>query len=305
MDLTDLKTFLKVAETGSFSVAAQQLHVTQPAVSKRLANLENEFGTTLLERLPRDVRLTFAGKKLKIRGENILRDVEITRSEIKNLSTAITGPLSIATSHHIGLHHLPKEIRKYLKAYPQVELDLHFLASEAIENALLSGEIELALLTLPLTANQLLCYQQLWHDPLCFVVAKEHPLAKFGDHSNNKISPSSHSVSLGELTNYRAFLPGIESVTFKLVSNLFADNDIILRPTVPTNYLETIKMMVSVGLGWGVLPKTMVDNTLVRLNVAGELSRNLGVVYDTRRNLSNPGKAMLEQLLTRPVPNRQ
>jgi DNA-binding transcriptional LysR family regulator len=257
---------------------------------------------------------------LKARGENILRDVENTRSEIKNLSNAITGPLSIATSHHIGLHHLPEEIRKFLKNYPQVELDLHFLASEAIESAVLSGEVELALLTLPLTENHLLSYQQLWHDPLCFVVAREHPLAKYGFDSSEEIlslasissdnekhgkpGKNSHQRSircLTELTNYRAFLPCTESVTFQLISNLFNARKIKLGPVVPTNYLETIKMMVSVGLGWGVLPTTMLDDSLLKLAVADEMSRKLGVVCDTRRNLSNPARTMLNQLSAKEI----
>jgi DNA-binding transcriptional LysR family regulator len=296
VDLTDLKTFLSVAETGSFSVTAKQLHVTQPAVSKRLANLENHLGIALIERLPRDARLTFAGKLLKTRGELILREIDNTQSAIQNLSKTVIGPLSIATSHHIGLHHLPAEIRKYLKDHPQVELDLHFLASEAIETALLSGEAELALLTLPLAENPLLCYQPLWHDPLYFVVGKDHPLAINGSSDDKVTSDTGNKKLLVQLTKYRAFLPGTESVTFQLISRLFSANKLSLQPTVPTNYLETIKMMVSVGLGWGVLPVTMLDDSLVKLPTAAELSRELGVVYDMRRNLSNPARAMLAQL---------
>lgn len=292
MDLADLKTFLKIAETGSFSAAAEHMHVTQPAISKRLVNLENALGATLIERLPRNARLTQAGELLKTRAEHILREIENTQAEIHNLSKTVTGQLSIATSHHIGLHRLPAQIRKYLKQFPQVDLDLHFLASEEAEKALLAGDVELALLTLPDLEHELLNYKLLWHDPLFFVVGRDHPLAVQPDRENQISDPEIFS----QLTQYRAFLPGTETMTFQVISSLFSARKLNLRPTIPTNYLETIKMMVSVGLGWGVLPETMLDNTLVKLPVNANLSRELGVVYDKRRKLSKAAIALLDQL---------
>ena len=292
MDLTDLKTFLKIAETGSFSAAAERLHVTQPAVSKRLANLEQNFGTLLVERLPRNAKLTQAGELLRLRAEHIIREVDNTQAEIQNLNDKVIGTLHIATSHHIGLHRLPEEVRRYLKTYPQVELDMQFLTSEEAEEALLASDVELALMTLPQKQGDVLEYHVIWQDQLHFVTGHDHPLNSKLDSSELKTD----RALLKYLTEYRAFLPGAETVTFQLISKLFNQHDLVLKPCMPTNYLETIKMMVSVGLGWGVLPKTMIDHSLVTLHTKMPLFRNLGAVFDKRRQLSSPAAAFLEQL---------
>ncbi len=291
MDIADLRTFLKVAETGSFSKAAEQLHVTQPAISKRLASLEQQLNTSLLERLPRNARLTPAGQLFKVRAEHILREIDNTKAEIQNLTQEVTGTLSIATSHHIGLHRLPKQIRKFLRTFPDVELDLHFLASEEAEKALFAADVELALLTLPAVTRDRLEYCCIWQDPLHFVVGPEHPLAR-------KIAagPMLPDGLLRELTKFRAILPGSESMTYQLISALFTESKLALKSNMPTNYLETIKMMVSVGLGWGVLPATMIDKSLVRLPIDAGIRRDLGVVVDKRRQLSKAADAFLAQL---------
>ncbi len=284
MDLIDLKTFIKVAETGSFSIAADELHVTQPAVSKRLANLERTFSTALIERLPRKARLTEAGKLLKIRAEHIIREVENTQAIIHNLRQSVSGTLCIATSHHIGLHRLPEQIRTFVKGYPEVDFDLRFLASEDAEHAVLSAEVELALITLPEVQQPLIEYLQIWNDELLFVVSPDHSLA------------SLESPTLLDLHGYRALLPEAHTITFQKIAALFQTENLQISPSIPTNYLETIKMMVSVGLGWGMLPRSMLDNSMKVLPISEKLNRNLGVIYDKRRTLSRAAEAFLGQL---------
>ncbi|WP_020408835.1 LysR family transcriptional regulator [Hahella ganghwensis] len=284
MDLVDLKTFIKVAETGSFSAAAEQMHVTQPAVSKRLANLEQTFSTPLIERLPRNARLTEAGKLLKVRAEHIIREVENTQTLIQNLHENVGGTLSIATSHHIGLHRLPEQIRRFVRDYPDVDFDLRFLASEEAEQAVLNGDVEAALMTLPDTQNPLLHYHPLWQDDLKFVVSNEHPLS------------SRPHPKLEDLTCYRAILPATHTITFQKISTIFQQHQLQLRSSIPTNYLETIKMMVSVGLGWSVLPESMLDNSLCLLEINQPLKRELGVIHDNRRTLSKAARAFLNQV---------
>ncbi|MDH5778224.1 MAG: LysR family transcriptional regulator, partial [Gammaproteobacteria bacterium] len=130
MDLNNLTTFVAVAETGSFSQTSEQLFLTQPAISKRIAALEDELGTSLFDRIGRSVSLTEAGQALLPRAHKILLEVEDSRRAISNLSGNISGKLSIGTSHHIGLHRLPPVLRQFNIAYPDVELDIHFMDSE-------------------------------------------------------------------------------------------------------------------------------------------------------------------------------
>ena len=148
MDTANLQAFLAVADTGSFSRAAEQLHLTQPAVSKRIAMLEQQLDARLFDRIGRHVSLTEAGLALQPRAQQVLSLMNDTRRALSNLSSEVSGRLSIATSHHIGLHRLPPVLREFTRRHPQVSFDIQFLDSEVAYDKVLHGEIELAVITL-------------------------------------------------------------------------------------------------------------------------------------------------------------
>jgi len=287
MDFANLQAFIAVAEQHSFSLASQQLFLTQPAISKRIAALESELGTPLFDRIGRQVQLTEAGKALLPRARQILQELEDSRREIRNLSGKIAGRLSLGTSHHIGLHRLPGVLRTYTRDYPEVELDLQFMDSEQVCRDVLHGELELGVVTLPLSPPTELKTQPVWADPLAVVVSADHPLA----HNTN--------VTTAMLLEYPAILPMRGTFTRELVEQAFqrADSDHALQVKLATNYLETIKMMVSIGLGWSVLPRTMLSKELYAVHIPQlELQRQLGVVWHAGRTLSNAASAMLSCL---------
>ena len=105
-----------VAETGSFSLAAEKLHLTQPAVSKRVALLEEQLGTGLLDRIGRNISLTEAGQALLPHALAVQRELDAAQQSVRDLSGAVAGRLRIATSHHIGLHRLPPVLSAFSKA---------------------------------------------------------------------------------------------------------------------------------------------------------------------------------------------
>jgi DNA-binding transcriptional LysR family regulator len=285
MDTAGLRTFITAAELESFSHAADQLYLTQPAVSKRVATLENELGTPLFDRIGRRIFLTEAGRELLPRAKSILYEIEDSRRLITNLSSAVSGRLSIGTSHHIGLHRLPPVLRNYSAQYPDVELDLHFMDSEAACRAVLSGELELGIVTLPPDPISDLETEIIWPDPLSIVVNKNHPLA------------TQQKTKLLDLANTPAILPAHGTYTRELLEQAFEPKGLTLKTGMTTNYLETIKMMVSVGLGWSVLPETMLSAEIVALDVKGiTISRQLGFVFHPRHTLSNAATAIIETL---------
>ena len=110
MDFAALKAFIAVAETGSFSAAAGRLFLTQPAVSKRIAALENELDARLFDRIGRTVALTEAGVALLPRAQKLLLELEDSIRTISSLSAETRGRLRFATSHHIGLYCLPSTL---------------------------------------------------------------------------------------------------------------------------------------------------------------------------------------------------
>ncbi len=285
MDTANLQTFIVAAELKSFSLAAEQLYLTQPAVSKRVATLEAELGAALFDRIARRVSLTEAGRALLPRARAILHEIEDSRRLISNLTGTVAGQLSIGTSHHIGLHRLPPVLRRFSKAYPDVALDLRFMDSEAACRAVQTGDLELGIVTLPLEPLADLKSELIWPDPLDIVVAREHPLAK------------KSRLGFQQLAAHPAILPSPGTYTRQLLERSVVQAGEKLGAGMTTNYLETIKMMVGVGLGWSVLPRSMLNGELLALKIRGiKLVRQLGAVYHQARTLSNAASAMIDTL---------
>ena len=284
MEIDTLKAFLAVANAGSFSHAADRMHLTQPAISKRIAQLEQQLDARLFDRIGRTVRLTEAGHALVSRAKLNLQQIEDTERAIRNLSGEVGGQLSLATSHHVGLWRLPPVLNNYISSYPGVTLDLHFMDSEVAHERIIHGELEMAIITLAPTTHDRLIAEPIWRDELVFVCSPTHELA------------SKKSVTINELAEYAAILPDMTTFTGRIVKGMFEDHDLHLEVGMSTNYLETIKMLIGVGLGWSVLPSAMVGDDVVVLDIEIDIARTLGVIHQVNRTLSNAGEAFIELL---------
>ncbi|TDB02906.1 LysR family transcriptional regulator [Halomonas marinisediminis] len=285
MDTQSLQAFLAVADSGSFSRAAEQLHLTQPAVSKRIAVLETQIDARLFDRIGRRVTLTEAGRVLLPRAREILVMVSDSRRALGNLAGAVGGSLTLATSHHIGLHRLPPLLKAYTRDHPDVRLDLHFLDSEEAYQGVLDGSLEIAVVTLAPHPDPQLEAVPLWVDRLCFVCAHDHPLAQ------------RQHLALDELCDFDAVLPGPQTFTRELIETRFEAAGLRLPVALSTNYLETLKMMTAIGLGWSLLPERLVAGELHELAVDHPpIHRPLGYLVHRNRTLSNAARAMLAAL---------
>lgn len=285
MDIPALQALVAVAETGSFSRASEQLFITQPAISKRIAALEAELDVVLIDRLGRDTRLTEAGDNLLVSARRILADIASSREAVRSLNHAVGGRLKLATSHHIGIHRLPPVLKAYTQAYPQVDLDLMFMDSEHACELVSEGSIELAVVTLPDHPADNLHTKLIWDDPLAIVCANDHPLVEL------------KNVSSKQLALHPAVLPARGTVTRGIVLEAIAPHDVNISTSLETNYLETIKMMVSVGLGWSALPLSMVDDSLTALPTKSiKMRRVLGSVRVADRTLGRAANALLDLL---------
>jgi len=148
LDTEALRAFIIVANSGSFSIAASQLGLTQPAVSKRIAQLESQLGTKILDRVSKKVALNEAGRTLLPKARSALQQLDEAYQAVIELEGNIAGTLSIAFSHHIGLHRLPPFLKQFFASQPQVHLDIEFAESEQAYTRLREGSSELALITL-------------------------------------------------------------------------------------------------------------------------------------------------------------
>jgi DNA-binding transcriptional LysR family regulator len=231
MDFEALRAFVAVAETGSFSRAAAQIYLTQPAVSKRIGTLEAALGTRLFDRIGRGIHLTEAGRILLVRAQTILSQVEDAKRSLPAQSGPVSGELSMATSHHVGLHRLPAVLKRFHQAYSEVTLDLHFMDSEVACSAIQQGQLELAVVTLPPRDYANIERVRVWDDPLEIVVGRSHPLAR-----RTRIKPTN-------LVEYPAILPGPGTYTREIVLAALAPIRHELNVAMSTNYLEVLRML--------------------------------------------------------------
>ncbi len=286
MDTQTLNAFLAVAEHASFSEAAQRLHLTQPAISKRIASLEQQLDCKLFDRIGRHIHLTEAGQALLPNARKILQDIREAQQQISDLrDREVSGRLNMGISHHVGLHRRPPVLREYARRFPEGQLDIDFMDSEQAHQLILHGEMDLAVITLAPSKEAQLSFIPVWEDPLLVTVAQDHPLA------------SQKGVSLEELAKYTALPPGLNTYTGQIIKNLFDAAGLKMEVGMATNYLETIKVMVSIGLGWSILPTSMLDDSVCKLELRGHhLSRTLGCVHHRSRSLSRAAEAFIELL---------
>jgi DNA-binding transcriptional LysR family regulator len=286
MDTQNLRAFLLVAQQGSFSGAAEKLHLTQPAVSKRIALLEEHLEVELFDRIGRNVSLTEAGRALMPFAQSVEQELRAAEQAVRDLDGDVTGNLQLATSHHIGLHRLPPVLSQFKQRFPAVHIDIDFMDSEQAYELIMQGGVELAVVTLAPREEASVITLPVWEDPLDFMVAADHPLAVAGG-----------ATDLKTLAAHPAVLPGLNTYTGQIVKRLFDRHGLELQVSMATNYLETIRMLASVGLGWTVLPRTMRDDGLTCLQVRrARIERTLGIVYHRRRSLSRAARAFVETL---------
>ena len=287
MDIQNIRAFLMVADTGSFSRAAERLFITQPAVSKRISTLEFSLDCQLFDRLGKTIQLTQAGEALIPCYQRIIAEINESERIISNLRTSVSGHLKFGTSHHIGLHRLPPILRQYTNDFPEVELDIQFMDSEQAAALILKGSIELALITLPESIDKPFTIIPIWSDPMECVVSKDHVLAK------------QNYVSKKQLAEHGVLLQSHSTHTRDIIDHalkLDSKTKIIME----SNYLETIKAMIQNNLGWGVLPESMIDDSLHKIRLKGvKMERHLGVLLHGSRTLSSPATELLGTLKIR------
>lgn len=274
MNLAAFEAFIKVMETGSISMAAELLFITQPAVTKRIHSLEEYFGVKLFESAGRGVQATHAAHSLLPKVKNWLNELGDIHHTLSHEQEQVQGKLKIGTSHHIGLHHLPQHLRNYVQKFPEVTLDVHFVDSEQAHEQVLAGDLELAFLTLPPKGDERLSYVTIWNDPLVFVVAPFHPLAQ------------KKHLCLEDLIQYPSLLPASQTYTTQITLAEFEKQGVKPKITMSNNPLESIRMLVSIGLGWSVLPKTLLNQDLQMLDIDLQMNRQLGMVWHPGRTQS-------------------
>ncbi len=173
MDITQLQYFRTAAETGSFTRAAEQLHMTQSALSKSIAKLEEEIGLRLFEREGNRITLNRFGQQFLRDSEPVLSKLSDCVRAVREMAGLEHGDVRIAISKEVFLDHL---IKQFLIDHPGVSFHCYLLSTEQMHDALEKGNIDLVITSQPPAGNGILC-QELYADQLEVMLSPSHPLA--------------------------------------------------------------------------------------------------------------------------------
>jgi molybdate transport repressor ModE-like protein len=246
LDARRLKIFCAVAAEGSFTAAANRLHLSQSAVSQQIAILEREVGTPLVERLPRGVGLTAIGKVLAERGQSLLREMAGLEQELRRLADPPTR-VTLGVFSTAGAHLVPVVVRKHREQFPDTQLILHASQPEDLESELAEGLIDVGLtweydfLSRPMGA---LYRQHLLNDPLCLLLPGGHMLAdcpgpiRLADVSHEPWIVRGHRPPYRDAFEVMCRIAGFEP-------------DVAFR----TEDYQSVQGLVAAGVGLAVVPR--------------------------------------------------
>lgn len=175
MEIDQLRYFLRVAERGNFTRAAEDLLISQPALSRSIQKLEEELGQPVFERKSRSVSLTDAGSLLQARAQQVLSILEDTKAEITD--DGQSGRIRIGAIPTIAPYFLPDVLRQFSEQYPKATVIVHENTTDNLLKSCTQGEIDLAILALPIPAKYLEV-EELFEEELYLVLPPEHPLAE-------------------------------------------------------------------------------------------------------------------------------
>jgi DNA-binding transcriptional LysR family regulator len=271
MDIRQLKAFVAIAESGTFTAGAGRVHVTQAAISMQIRQLENETGAQLFVRAPRRVILTEAGERLLERAYVILREHDAALEEMAALTGAHKGRLRIGSaSAMVSGDPLPQILRELKKTYPNVEPSVASGTSEQLVQQVLAGEIDAAFVSLPVEARGVQT-ELLNEDYLVAIGSPRHSLAK------QKV------VSAYALAGEKLILGERGGNTRRLIDQFFAHTGVTPKVIMELSRLAAIKRMVAEDMGLGIVPLQSVreeveKGVLVRWWIEGaQINWQLGV----------------------------
>lgn len=285
MDTELLKSFQTLVRLKSFTLAAKELELTQPALSKRIKRLESIIGSSLFDRASNQLSLTQAGKLLAEKAPSLLNQISSSIQEIRDLSGDIAGQLKVATSHYLGLHYLPQYLEDFVTNHPEVDLNIDFIDSGLAYEQVVSGDIELALVTFPHIQDSRLTHIDIWQEQMQIACHQEHPLL-------NKSEP------LKALANFDAILPPAHTFPRDLFENNLQELGITHGRVKTASYLEVIAKLAACKMGWTILPEALIQPPLIALTREGQSFRQMGIIHRSNKSLSNAAKAFIKLLQT-------
>jgi LysR family transcriptional regulator, hydrogen peroxide-inducible genes activator len=286
MELHQLRYFCAVAETGSFSRAAEQSHVSQPSLSQQVMKLEGELGARLFDRLGRSVRLTDVGKTFLPRARSVLRELEAARGDVVERKVSIGGPVTVGVIPTVAPYFLPPQLTSFSRKFPQAELTIVEEITPILLDRLRAGAIDVAILALPIRGHEFET-APLLTERLFAALPRSHKFAK----------------------RRSLFLKDLRSDPFLLLrdGHCFRDTAVAacdrarLHPQIvfESGQFSSLLSMVGAGMGVSIVPEMAIErNSPCRyVPIADEqAARTIGTVVLRGRSLTRAHQAFLSHL---------
>jgi DNA-binding transcriptional LysR family regulator len=286
MQIESLKVFCDLAETESFTKAAQINCVTQSAVSQQISSLERIFKSLLIERSKKRFRLTREGQVLYDYSKQIIQTYESLHSKLQELKDIISGTIRVATIYSIGLHDLPPYIKKFMKNYPTVNIHVEYRRANQVYEDVFSNVVDMGLVAYPVKDSKLEILP-LRKEPLVLICHPQHPFAK------------QKTIRLKHLTDQKVigFEPDIP--TRKALDKILREYGVDVKHVMEFDNVETVKRAVEIDAGVSIVPLGTVTQEVSKQTLAavviedGEFFRPLAAIYKKNKVLSPAMKQFL------------
>ncbi|MEO1028727.1 MAG: LysR family transcriptional regulator [Pseudomonadota bacterium] len=303
-DFVSLKAFLAVAETKSFRAASERLNLSISSVSRRISDLEFDFGQTLFKRHSRGVEITEAGSLLVERAQDAFSSLNILKSDMERFRHGEVGRLSVSANGSALINGLAGDVALFLKEHPTIEIDLQEKLTPIVLDHVEKGDVDVGFVSKTMRMPKGVKAQPYVEDNLVLAVPQNHPLA------------DQDSALLEHVIDDQIIGVGEHSSLTRLIRKMA----VAPRPQIDFRYMaetnEVARTLVSQGLGVTILPEKFVSPYLDLLSIRSIpldeewAKREIALIVSTETELSGPSqtfcdwihaKAESERLLEEPA----
>lgn len=287
---TRLRTFISVSERKSFSQSAQELYLTQSAVSQHIQSLEAYYGVKLFDRLNRRVQLTAAGEELYRYAASMQRQSQETEKTMRKLGDVVQGRLHIGASLTIGEYLLPNRLVHYQLLYPGVDISMEVFNTEQIRDLVISGQIDVGFIEGPVELPPSLEHQPWGNDELVLIAQSGHPVG-------------TGPVSIDSLAEHNWILREPSSGTrksFEAFLSSYGADVAALNVRMELGSTQAVKEAVKAGLGLAPISNLAVADELIRgdfccVDLAeGTIRRDFTCIFHRNKFQSHATEIFLE-----------
>jgi len=288
MHIESLKVFCDLVDTRSFSKAASKNFISQSAVSQQVRALEDRFNRKFVERNRAGLEPTEAGLAFYQGCREILERFARLTEEMKGMGNIVSGQVRVATIYSVGLHELSPVVKRFIKAYPQVNIHIEYSRTNRIYDDVINHVIDFGIVAYPAPRPQIEIVP-FRTDRLVLICGPDQELCKH------------KQIDIGSLDGQRFIGFERDIPTRKAVDKILRDHGVNPQYVMELDNIETIKRSVEADLGLAIVPRTTVENevrgkTLCAINFTQSYTRPIAIIYRKGKIFTIATRKLIEML---------